>query len=251
MRAVFDFSDRVLLITGGANGIGAALARASAEAGATTVIADVDDGNARALADSDESGRIESVHLDVSRSDEVEQVVGELVARHGRIDGLVCAAVVQPLTRVLELDPESWHRTLAVNVDGVLWCSRAVLPTMIAQRAGSIVVFSSGIAELGKAGAAGYTTSKGAVAALARTLAREVAGTGVRVNLFRPGRIDTPQFRAANPGMSGDGLDRPEDTVGPLMFLLSEQATMTGSTLAREMSYSRSALGDRPAERVT
>jgi 3-oxoacyl-[acyl-carrier protein] reductase len=251
MRAVFDFSDRVLLITGGANGIGAALARACAAAGATTVIADVDDDGARAVAEAERSGRIESLHLDVSRGEDVERAVGDLVARYGRIDGLVCAAVVQPLAGVLELDPERWRRTLAVNVDGVLWCCRAVLPAMIAQRAGSIVVFASGIADIGKAGAAGYTTSKGAVPALARTVAREVAGTGVRVNVFRPGRVDTPQFRAANPGLSGDGLDRPEDTVGPLMFLLSEQATMTGSTLAREMPYSRGALGDGPGERAT
>jgi 2-hydroxycyclohexanecarboxyl-CoA dehydrogenase len=237
VRAEFDFSGRAVVVTGGANGIGAALARGCAAAGATTIVADTDDEAAAALVEEDASGRIEARHLDVSRRQDVERAVAEIVALHGAIDGLVCAAVIQPLASVLELDPAQWRRTLEVNVDGVLWCCRAVLPSMLARGAGSIVVFSSGIADIGKPGAAGYTTSKGAVPALARTLAREVAGTGVRINAFRPGRIDTPQFRAANPGLDGHTLDRPEDTVGPLLFLLSDQATMTGSTLTREMPY--------------
>jgi NAD(P)-dependent dehydrogenase (short-subunit alcohol dehydrogenase family) len=112
-----------------------------------------------------------------------------------------------------------------------------VLPGMIERRSGSIVLFVSGTADMGKARSAPYTTSKGAVASFAKTLAREVAEHNVRVNTCRPGIVDTPQFRASNPGMDTSKLDRPEDAVGPVLFLLSDFATMTGSTVTREMPY--------------
>ncbi len=228
MRASFDFSGAVVAITGGANGIGAALARACAQAGATVVVADVE---VAASAD------VEAIRLDVADREAVDIAMAGVLERHGRIDALVCGAIVQPLAPALEISPEEWRRAQSVNLDGVLWCCRAVLPGMLERGAGSIVVFSSALSELGKAGMPAYASTKGAVVGLARSLARETAGTGVRVNVFRPGVVDTPHFRAGNPGADGSGLDAPEDTVGPLMFLLSEQATMTGSTVTREMPF--------------
>jgi 3-oxoacyl-[acyl-carrier protein] reductase len=238
MRAGFDFSGGVVIVTGGANGIGAALARQAARAGATVVIADIQDEAAKALASEDHApGVIEYQHLDVSREAEVRRVFDGVRARHGRIDGLVCAAIVQPIVNVTDLRPDEWERVLRVNLNGVVWSAQAALPAMIEQRSGSIVMFASGTADIGKAGSAPYTTSKGAVAAFARTLAREVAPHRVRVNLCRPGIIDTPQFRNSNPGADYSKLDRPEDPVGGLMFLLSDAAQMTGSMVSREMPW--------------
>jgi NAD(P)-dependent dehydrogenase (short-subunit alcohol dehydrogenase family) len=105
------------------------------------------------------------------------------------------------------------------------------------QRSGSIVMFASGTADFGKAGSAPYTTSKGAVASFAKTLARELAPFRIKVNLCRPGIIDTPQFRAANPGMDTSKLDGPQEPVGALMFLLSDAAAMSGSMVTREMAW--------------
>lgn len=238
MHAKFDFSGGVVIITGGANGIGAALARRAADAGATVIIADVQDEAGKALAAEDHGpGTIEFEHVDVSREEDVTRAVAAVRDRHGRIDGLVCAAIVQPIGEVAELDPGEWQRVLSINLNGVVWASRAVLPVMAEQRSGSIVMFSSGTADMGKAGSAPYTTSKGAVAAFAKTLAREVAPSRIRVNLCRPGIIDTPQFRAANPGMDTSRLDGPEEPVGALMFLLSDAASMTGSMVTREMPW--------------
>jgi 3-oxoacyl-[acyl-carrier protein] reductase len=238
MRAGFDFAGGVVIVTGGASGIGAALARRAAQAGATVVVADIQDEAGKALAAEDRSpGVIEFRHLDVSREDEVTSVFDGVRARHGRIDGLVCAAIVQPVVNVADLQPDQWARVLSVNLNGVVWSARAVLPAMTEQRSGSIVMFASGTADIGKAGSAPYTTSKGAVAAFARTLAREVAPHRVRVNLCRPGIIDTPQFRNSNPGADYSRLDRPEDPVGGLMFLLSDAAQMTGSMVSREMPW--------------
>lgn len=239
-RARFDFTGSVILVTGGANGIGAALARACVDAGATVVVADVDEQRAAALAAEAAGagpGSCEHVALDVSRRDDVHRAVSGVLARHGRIDALVCAAVLQPLARVAQMRPEDWQRVIDVNLNGVVWCCQAVVPAMTEQQGGSIVVFASGTADTGKPLAAAYTSSKGAVRSFAKTLAREVAEARIRVNVFRPGAVDTPQFRAANPGGAKVPLDRPEDTVGPLMFLLSDAATMTGSLVAREMAY--------------
>jgi 3-oxoacyl-[acyl-carrier protein] reductase len=251
VRASFDFTGGVVVVTGGASGIGAALARACAAAGAQVVVADVDAAAADALAAEDADGRIEAVALDVGDPAAVERVLAAVLDRHGHVDGLVCAAIVQPTGTAAEIEPEAWRRAQAVNLDGVLWCARAVLPSMLERDRGAIVVFASALSELGKAGAGAYASTKGAVVGLARSLARETSGTGVRVNVFRPGVVDTPHYRAGNPGFRGGGLDEPEDTVGPLLFLLSEQATMTGSTVTREMPYRSRAAGAVGAGRVT
>jgi 2-hydroxycyclohexanecarboxyl-CoA dehydrogenase len=238
MRAGFDFSGGVVIITGGASGIGAALARRAAGASATVVVTDIQDEAGKALAAEDRSpGVIEFEHLDVSRQADVMSVFEGVRARHGRIDGLVCAAIVQPIAPVTDLQPDEWARVLSVNLNGVVWSAQAALKAMIEQKSGSIIMFASGTADLGKAGSAPYTTSKGAVAALAKSLAREVAQHRVRVNLCRPGIIDTPMFRNSNPGMDYSKLDRPEDPVGGLMFLLSDAAQMTGSMVSREMPW--------------
>lgn len=236
MRASFDASGEVLLVTGGANGIGAALARGFAAAGGTAVVFDVED--APALAG------VERQRVDVADRSAVLAAVAEVVERHGRIDALVAGAAVQPRADVLEMDPAQWRRTLAVNLDGVVWCCQAALPHMLARRAGSILVFGSGLARGGRAQASAYAASKGALDAYARSLAAEVAEQRVRVNVVYPGVVDTPQFRVANPP-GGErehwarttGIGTPEDVVGPLLFLLSDAATMTGSTLTRDRAF--------------
>ncbi|KAA1378151.1 SDR family NAD(P)-dependent oxidoreductase [Aeromicrobium fastidiosum] len=237
MRAVFDATGEVLVVTGGANGIGAALARGFADAGGTSVVLDV------ARPDREHRG-VEHVAVDVSDRDAVIAAVAGTIRRHGRVDGLVAGAAVQPRVSVLETTQEVWQRTMAVNVDGVVWACQAVLPTMIAAGRGSIVVFASGLAYQGRAEAAAYAASKGALISFAKSLAAEVVASNVRVNTVFPGVIDTPQFRAANP-TGGErehwervtGIGTPEDVVEPLLFLLSDSATMTGSTLTRDRAY--------------
>jgi NAD(P)-dependent dehydrogenase (short-subunit alcohol dehydrogenase family) len=238
MRASFDFTGGVVIVTGGASGIGAALVRRAADAGATVVVADVADHEAQALAAEDHApGKLEFEHLDVTSQPAVRKCFDRIRARHGRIDGLVCAAIIQPIGDVADLQPNTWERVIAVNVSGAVWAAQAALPAMREQRSGSIVMFASGTADFGKAGSAPYTTSKGAVAAFARSLAREVAPWRIRVNLCRPGIVNTPMFQAANPGMDTSHLDGPEEPVGALMFLLSDAATMSGSIVTREMAW--------------
>lgn len=233
MKARFDATGEVVLVTGGARGIGAALAAAVNAAGGTAVVLDV-----TAPPDG-----IEYVEVDVADKAAVEVAVKGVLQRYGRIDGLVAGAAVQPRSTVLQMDAAEWSRTLQVNLDGVVWVCQAVVPQMVAQRSGSVVVFTSGMASTGYAGAAAYAASKAALVAFAKSLASEVAGDRVRVNVVAPGVIDTDQFRSANVGADREhwqdtiGIGDPDDVVGPLLFLLSDAAAMTGSVLTRERAF--------------
>lgn len=237
MKTTFDASGEVLVVTGGSSGIGGALARSFADAGGTSVVLDV----ARPGWPTGERTRWREV--DVADRDAVADAITFVLATYDQIDALVCAAAVQPRTDVVDTAPAEWRRTLDVNLNGVVWASQAVLPGMIARRRGSIVAFSSGLGLNGRAQAAAYAASKGAVTGYVKSLAAEVAAYGVRVNVIYPGVIDTPQFRAANRGTEYEywqratGIGDPDDVVGPLMFLLSDAATMTGSVLTRDRAY--------------
>lgn len=235
MKVSFDAAGEVVVITGGAQGIGAALARAVTACGGTAVVLDVVKPDVG----------LDYVEVDVADRASVESAVATVMARYGRIDGLVAGAAVQPRSTVLEMDPAEWTRTLQVNLDGVVWVCQAVVPHMVARRSGSVVVFTSGMAVTGWAGAAAYASSKAALIAFAKSLAAEVAAHRVRVNIAAPGVIDTEQFRGANAGADREhwqdtiGIGDPEDVVGPLLFLLSDAAAMTGSVLTRERAFAK------------
>ncbi|MGP4029898.1 SDR family NAD(P)-dependent oxidoreductase [Actinomadura sp. 3N407] len=250
MRASFDAGGSVVVVTGGASGIGRALSLAVAQAGGIAVVLDV-----QVASELAGTPGVEPAVVDVSDRAAVVAVVEEVVARHGKVDALVAGAAVQPRTTVSEMAEGEWRRVLAVNLDGVVWACQAVLPSMVARRRGSIVLFTSGLAGMGRAEASAYAASKGATVPFAKSLAAEVAGQGVRVNVIAPGVIDTPQFQAANPEggerehwLRTTGIGTPEDVVGPLLFLLSDAATMTGSILTRERAFSGSRLDEGRAQ---
>lgn len=247
MKASFDATGEVLIVTGGARGIGAAAARAYAAAGGHAYVFDVapseELAGGEAETDVAAGAGVTQLAVDVADRDAVRGAVAEIAERHGRVDGLIAGAAVQPRTPLVDMDPDEWRRTLAVNLDGVVWAVQAVLPTMRAARRGSIVVFSSGLAHMGRAEASAYAASKGALLPFVRSIAAEVAAERVRINVLWPGVIDTEQFRAANPGperehwLATTGIGTPEDVVGALQFLLSDAASMTGSTLTRDRVF--------------
>jgi 2-hydroxycyclohexanecarboxyl-CoA dehydrogenase len=240
MRARFEADGDVIVVTGGANGIGCALACAAAQANARVVACDVD---TAALARLSGIPGIATRRLDVADRDAVVEIFAGIEREYGRIDGLVCAAAVQPRSLVHKMDPAEWSRVLRINLDGVVWCYQAAIDGMIARRAGSIIAFTSGLAHQGWPAASAYAASKAALIAFVKSAAKEVAQHRVRFNLIAPGVIDTPQYREANAGADDArwrgsvGVGQPDDVVGPLLFLLSDQATMTASIISRDFAF--------------
>jgi 2-hydroxycyclohexanecarboxyl-CoA dehydrogenase len=245
MRASFDGSGDVIVITGGANGIGRALARAAADTGARIVVCDVDRDAMATLAREDP--RIASRYLDVGDRGAVLTAMAAIEAEYGKIDGLVCGAAIQPRAAVAEMDPAEWRRVMGINLDGVVWCYQAVVPGMMARRHGSIIAFTSGLAYQGWPEASAYAATKAALIAFAKSAAKEVARHRVRFNLVSPGVIDTVQYRQANVGadhahwLATTGVGQPNDVVKPLLYLLSDAATMTASILSRDMAFAADA----------
>ena len=236
---------KVAVITGGAAGIGFAYAKRFLAEGARVVVADIAD-PAAAVDKLDSAGRALGVRTDVSDASSVRAMVEAALARFGRIDVLVNNAAVfatlkpQPFDEIPEAE---WDRVMAVNVKGVWNCARAVAPAMRAQGGGRIVNVASAIVAKGTALLMHYVTSKGAVVAMTRALARELGPDRITVNAVAPGLIlsDTVQ---ANPDitafqeaavMQARSLKRdafPDDVEGTVVFLASDDsAFMTGQTL--------------------
>lgn len=243
MKANFDATGDVIVITGGASGICRALAVAASDAGAKVIVCDFD---RTAMAELEaERPAIAVRYVDVGDRGQVRTTFAALELEFGAIDGLVCGAAIQPRTSVREMDSSEWERVLAINLNGVVWCCQAALPSMICRRMGSIVAFSSGLASQGWPKASAYAASKAALIAFVKSVAKEVAEHRVRINIIAPGVIDTPQYRTANEGADNEkwkatlGVGVPEDVVGSLMFLLSDAATMTASLVSREFVFPR------------
>jgi NAD(P)-dependent dehydrogenase (short-subunit alcohol dehydrogenase family) len=236
---------KVAVITGAAAGIGFAYARRFVAEGARVVLADVVDPlpAAEKLAAGD---HVLAIRTDVSETATVRAMVDAAVARFGRIDVLVNNAAVFATLKPQRFDeiPEAeWDRVMAVNVKGIWNCTRAVVPVMRAHGGGRIINVASAIVAKGTALLLHYVTSKGAVVALTRALARELGPDGITVNAVAPGLIlsDTVQ---ANPDVTGFQLAAvmqarslkreafPEDVEGTVVFLASDDsAFMSGQTL--------------------
>ncbi|HEY1365271.1 MAG TPA: SDR family NAD(P)-dependent oxidoreductase [Xanthobacteraceae bacterium] len=239
MKARFEAKGDVVVITGGGNGIGRALALAAADAGARVVVCDIDETAMASLA----GPSITTQRLDVADRAAVLAAMQRIEREIGPIDGLVCSAAIQPRAVAQEMDAAQWDRVLRTNLDGVVWCYQGVIAGMVQRRRGSIVAFTSGLAHQGWPRASAYAASKAALIAFVKSAAKEVAQHRVRFNLIAPGVIDTPQYRAANAGADDArwraslGVGQPEDAVGPLLFLLSDAASMTASIISRDFAF--------------
>lgn len=243
-----DLSGTVVIVTGGANGIGVAYCRGFASSGCHVVVADLDGDGAESLAAeiSASGGTAIACKVDVADIESVRAMVDTAMARFGRIDVLLNNAAVfatVPMSRGRhdELDEGEWDRMMAVNVKGVWNCCRSVIPVMTEQGKGSIINISSAVALFGPPGRVHYVASKGAVLAMTKTLAREVGAAGIRVNSLLPGSTlseanPTPEIIAFRQRAAGERaiprVQTPEDMVGPALFLASDlSAFMTGQAL--------------------
>ncbi|MBW6396445.1 SDR family oxidoreductase [Roseomonas sp. HJA6] len=192
-RALFDLTGKLALVTGSSQGIGYALAKGLAEAGARVVLNGRDAGKLKAaqaaLADQDIA--TELAPFDVTDPDAVEAAIAGIEAAHGAIDILVANAGINLRAPSTEMPPETWRKVLGVNLDGVWYCCQAAGKRMVARKRGKIITICSVQSELGRPTIAPYASSKGALRMLTRTLCAEWAKHGVNVNGVAPGYYDT------------------------------------------------------------
>jgi 3-oxoacyl-[acyl-carrier protein] reductase len=234
---------KIAVVTGGAQGIGRAIALGLGRQGAKVVVADLQNDKARSVAD--ELGRLDTealpVEVDVSDESSVKRLAEQTFQRFGRVDILVNDAGVYLKAPVVDISEENWDRTINVNLGGNFLCSRAFVPSMRARKAGRIISIASGIAHYGAKEFAPYAASKAAIIGFVKALARELGPEGITVNAICPGVANTAMPRThrseeelmarlrSNP--LGHVLE-PEDFVGPVLFLASDAACyITGQAI--------------------
>lgn len=235
---------RVAVITGGARGIGRAIAEKLASLGADVVIADMLVDLAEKTADEISSStkrKILAVKVNVTDGKSASEMIGEAIKQFGRVDILVNNAGIARDMLILHMEEADWDAVLSVNLKGAFNCSKAVIRPMIKQRYGRIVNISSVSGQAGQAGQTNYSASKAGVIGFTKALAREVASRQITVNAVAPGYISTSltndlpeelkkSFLAATPvGRMG----KPEEIAAAVAFLASEEAAyITGQVLA-------------------
>lgn len=231
----------VAIITGSAAGIGAAVAQTLAGRGYRVVIADIQTEAAAATAARlQEAGyTARAIGVDVAAPASVTFLVEQVMADWGRIDVLVNNAGIENCTPFLEIDLSEYERVMRVNTTGVWLCCQAVLPVMLEQNSGAIVNVSSVAGQRGGGllGTAAYSTSKGAVIAMTKALAREFAQSGVRINAVAPAAVMTELVKRQLESRGAGAMDRvlaatpvgrtgePQEIAAVIAFLASSEAS--------------------------
>jgi NAD(P)-dependent dehydrogenase (short-subunit alcohol dehydrogenase family) len=244
MNVSFDFTDKIVLVTGGGSGIGLASTRAFAGAGAHVVVADLskDNGNAAVDAVGAAGGTAEFQHVDVADEAAVIDLIEHIRSTWGRLDIAHNNAGIEAKTVPLaEVPSDNWRRVIDVNLTSVFYCLKAEIPVMVAQGGGAIVNTASAAGLIGGFNLSVYTAAKHGVVGLTKAAAMDYATKGVRVNALCPGAIDTP-FLAQLPrpflnrlifGTPMTRLGTPEEMAQAVMWLCSDASSyVTGHSLA-------------------
>jgi NAD(P)-dependent dehydrogenase (short-subunit alcohol dehydrogenase family) len=249
-----QLNGKVALITGGASGIGRATALTFAREGAKLIIADMneDGGQQTVHMIAEHGGEATFVQVDVSRATEVEAMISKTVQTYGRLDCAHNNAGIGSRPRVLlhELSEESWERVISINLKGVWLCMKYEIIQMCTQGGGAIVNTASIMGLVGSWSRSGvYNASKHGVVGLTKTAALEYAKSGIRVNAVCPGYIRTPLIEEAltsNPEMEAQivarhpvgRMGRPEEIAEAVMWLCSDAAScVTGHTMTVDGGY--------------
>jgi len=224
---MFNFSDRVVIVTGAAGNLGSAVARAFQAAGAKLVLVDrAADRLQRLFPDLvDSPNYFLATSVDVTDPDAVEAMVDEALKRFGRVDVLVnTVGGFRAGTPVHETPFETWDFLLNLNARTVFTASRAIIPHMLQQGDGRIVNVAARAALKGGARMAAYSVSKSGVMRLTESMAAELKKDGLNVNCVLPGTIDTPQNRKAMPNANHSRWVKPEAIADVILFLASDAA---------------------------
>ena len=234
--------NKVAVITGGAQGIGRAIALGMAREGAKVVVADLQSEKAHWVADEVKmlGGKALGFEVNVADESSVKRMAGATFAQFGRVDILVNDAGVYLKSSVVDMSEADWDRTLDINLGGNFLCCRAFVPAMREQKSGRIISMASGIGHYGMKQFSHYAASKAAIIGFVKSLARELGPDGITVNAICPGSANTAMPRGHRSEeevmqrLHSTPLPRvlePEDIAGPILFLASDAAAyITGQS---------------------
>ncbi|HEX9265392.1 MAG TPA: SDR family NAD(P)-dependent oxidoreductase [Candidatus Binatia bacterium] len=240
MRVV---DNKVAVVTGGAGGIGGAIARRFAREGAHLSLVDIDADAAKTIATELTAKKTDviTVVADVTNKQSVQEMVQTTLNRWGRIDILANVAGGADRKLVVDMTADDWDRIIDMNLKSVFLCSQAVLPTMLTRKYGKIVNISSIYGFTGNATRSSYAAAKAGVAVFTKTLALEHAKDGLNVNAIAPGRIETPRVRghytdeawaAAVAQIPMGRTGTPDEIASAVLFLVTdENKYITGQTI--------------------
>ena len=240
--------DKTVLLTGGANGIGAAIARRLGEEGCVVGILDLDGAGAEKIAGEIKAagGKASAHAVDISDYDAVKRAVETFEVASGPLAFLVNNAGWDRAANFLDTDPEFWKKIVAINLYGPLNVSHVVMKGMAARGFGRVVNIASDAGRVGSSGEAVYSACKGGMIAFSKTMSRELVSKGIIINTLCPGPTDTAILRSFLEGPDGakiaEGLKRaipmrrlgqPDDYPGLVAFFLSDDAAyITGQTIS-------------------
>jgi 3-oxoacyl-[acyl-carrier protein] reductase len=240
---MYDFKGKTALVTGAARGIGRAIALELARGGASVALNDVNESAAAEaieLAQKAGSPKAKFYKFDVADSAACESAVESVVAEFGGLHILVNNAGISLDALLLRFKDEDWKKTLDINLTGAFNLMRSAARPLIKAKGGAIVNIASVVGEMGNSGQAAYSASKGALIALTKTVARELASRNVRVNAVAPGFIDTPMTQALPEAAKTKlfeaiplaRLGTPQDIADCVAWLSSDKASyVTGAVI--------------------
>ncbi len=237
------FVNKVVVVTGGAQGIGKAASLKFASEGATVVIWDVSEAAGNTLVEQikQDGKKAMYIKVDVTKAESTNAAVKQIVAEYGRIDVLINNAGITRDASFLKMTEEQFDQVIDVNLKGVFNCTKAVAPVMVEQKSGSIVNTSSVVGLYGNFGQTNYVATKSGVIGMTKVWARELGRKGITVNAVAPGFIATEMVTTVPENILNGlkertplgRLGRPEDIANAYAFLASEDAAfINGAVLS-------------------